>query len=55
MRQTILDNFVEIHRVPLLDVLYEEVSQQLESEIPTPPEYGDYNIEETLHAPYAFH
>jgi DNA-directed RNA polymerase len=55
MRQTILENFVEIHRVPLLDVLYEEVIQQLESPVPPPPEYGDYNIEDTLEAEYAFH
>jgi len=55
MRQAILENFVEIHRVPLLDVLHEEVSQQLESPVPPPPEYGDYNIEDTLQAEYAFH
>ena len=55
MRRVILENFVEIHKVPLLDVLYEEVNQQLESDIPPPPEYGDLDINVVLDSPYAFH
>ena len=55
MRAQILENFVEIHKEPLLDLLHEEVSQQLESEVPAPPSYGDFDITSVLDSPYAFH
>lgn len=55
MRQHILENFVEIHKEPLLDNLHQEVSAQLESEVPPPPAYGDFDITTVLDSPYAFH
>lgn len=55
MRQHILENFVEIHKEPLLDILHDEVSAQLESEVPPPPAYGDFDINTVLDSPYAFH
>lgn len=55
MRKHILENFVEIHKEPLLDILHQEVSAQLESEVPPPPAYGDFDITTVLDSPYAFH
>ena len=54
MRRAILENFVEIHRAPLLDLLHEQVSQQLESEVPPPPECGSFDVSSVLGSEYAF-
>jgi DNA-directed RNA polymerase len=54
MQKVIREEFVSLHSEDLLGEFRKTVQAYLESEVPEPPELGDYRIEDMLEADYAF-
>ena len=54
MDTIIREQFVALHRRPLLEELREQLALVAGEELPPLPARGDFNIESVLHAPYAF-